>query len=86
MHYNADLIILDEPTDALAVKEVRKVSISVRRIKDPAGLRFTSSTILPTSMRSPIAWPPDRGRFVAEISPKNMSVPEVTEYLIALQH
>jgi simple sugar transport system ATP-binding protein len=28
----------------------------------------------------------DRGRIVAEISPKNMTVPELTEYLIDLQH
>ena len=34
MHYNADLIVLDEPTAALAVKEVRKVLDFVRRIKD----------------------------------------------------
>ena len=34
MHYNADLIILDEPTAALAVKEVRKVLDFVGRIKD----------------------------------------------------
>ena len=33
MHYNADLIILDEPTAALAVAEVRKVLDFVRRIK-----------------------------------------------------
>ena len=34
MHYNADLIILDEPTAALGVAEVRKVIDFVRRIKD----------------------------------------------------
>ena len=33
MHYNADLIVLDEPTVALAVAEVRKVLDFVRRIK-----------------------------------------------------
>ena len=33
MHFNADLIVLDEPTAALAVKEVRKVLDFVRRIK-----------------------------------------------------
>ena len=33
MHYKADLIVLDEPTVALAVKEVRKVLDFVRRIK-----------------------------------------------------
>ncbi len=34
MHFNADLIVLDEPTAALAVKEVRKVLDFVKRIKD----------------------------------------------------
>ena len=34
MHYDADLIVLDEPTAALAVKEVRKVLDFVRRIKE----------------------------------------------------
>ena len=33
MHFNADLIILDEPTAALGVAEVRKVIDFVRRIK-----------------------------------------------------
>ena len=33
MHYNADLIILDEPTVALGVAEVRKVLDFVRGIK-----------------------------------------------------
>src|SRR5262249_32856189 len=33
MHFNADLIVLDEPTVALAVKEVRKVLDFIRRIK-----------------------------------------------------
>ena len=33
MHYNADLIVLDEPTAALGVAEVRKVIDFVRRIK-----------------------------------------------------
>ena len=33
MHYNADLIVLDEPTAALGVAEVRKVVDFVRKIK-----------------------------------------------------
>jgi simple sugar transport system ATP-binding protein len=28
----------------------------------------------------------DRGRIVSEINPKEMTVPDLTEYLIALQH
>ena len=56
MHFNADLIVLDEPTVALAVAEVRKVLDFVRRIKDRAGPASTSSTTSPTSTRSPTGW------------------------------
>ena len=57
MHFNADLIVLDEPTAALGVEEVRKVLEFVRRIKQSGPrLRSISSTISPMCMRSPIAW------------------------------
>jgi simple sugar transport system ATP-binding protein len=36
MHFNSDLIVLDEPTAALGVKEVRKVLDFIRRIKEAA--------------------------------------------------
>ena len=51
MHYNADLIVLDEPTAALGVAEVRKVVDFVRRIRTPAAPASTSSTISPMCMR-----------------------------------
>lgn len=38
MHFDADLIVLDEPTAALAVKEVRKVLEFVEAGKIPGGL------------------------------------------------
>ena len=57
MHYNADLIILDEPTVALAVTEVRKVLDFVAADQGLGpGLRSTSSTTSPTCTRSPTGW------------------------------
>ena len=40
MHYNADLIVLDEPTAALGVAEVRKVVEFVRRSNIPGALHL----------------------------------------------
>jgi simple sugar transport system ATP-binding protein len=86
MHYNADLIILDEPTVALAVKEVRKVLDFVRRIKDSGRaaiyIEHNLAHVHGVADRLIVL---DRGRIVAEIVPKDMSVTDLTEFLIALQ-
>src|SRR5262245_53688275 len=86
MHYNADLIILDEPTVALAVKEVRKVLDFVRRIKESGRaaiyIEHNLAHVHQVADRMVVL---DRGRIVAEIAPRDMSVTELTEYLIALQ-
>ena len=87
MHYNADLIILDEPTVALAVAEVRKVLDFVRRIKESGRacvyIEHNLAHVHDVADRLVIL---DRGAIVSEITPKDMSVTELTEYLIALQH
>jgi simple sugar transport system ATP-binding protein len=87
MHFNADLIVLDEPTVALAVSEVRKVLDFVRRIKESGRacvyIEHNLAHVHEVADRLVVL---DRGAIVAEISPKTMSVPELTEYLIALQH
>ncbi|WP_421723924.1 ATP-binding cassette domain-containing protein [Bauldia sp.] len=86
MHYNADLIILDEPTVALAVAEVRKVLDFVRRIKESGRaciyIEHNLAHVHEVADRLIVL---DRGRIVAEILPKNMSVMELTEYLIDIQ-
>ena len=86
MHYNADLIVLDEPTAALAVKEVRKVLDFVRRIKASGRaciyIEHNLAHVHEVADRMIML---DRGRVVSEVSPKDMSVIELTEYLIALQ-
>ncbi|MCP4385001.1 MAG: sugar ABC transporter ATP-binding protein [Hyphomicrobiales bacterium] len=87
MHYEADLIILDEPTVALAVAEVRKVLDFVRRIKESGRaciyIEHNLAHVHEVADRLIVL---DRGRIVAEILPKNMSVIELTEFLIELQH
>ncbi len=87
MHYNADLIILDEPTVALAVKEVRKVLDFVRRIKDEGRaaiyIEHNLAHVHQVADRLVVL---DRGTVVAEILPRNTTVTELTEYLIELQH
>jgi simple sugar transport system ATP-binding protein len=87
MHYDADLIILDEPTVALAVAEVRKVLDFVRRIKESGRasiyIEHNLAHVHEVADRLIVL---DRGRIVSEILPKEMSVVELTEYLIDLQH
>jgi simple sugar transport system ATP-binding protein len=86
MHYNADLIVLDEPTAALAVAEVRKVLDFIRRIKQSGRaciyIEHNLAHVHDVADRLIIL---DRGRVVSEVQPKDMSVVELTEYLIELQ-
>jgi simple sugar transport system ATP-binding protein len=87
MHYNADLIVLDEPTAALGVAEVRKVTDFVRRIKSSGRacvyIEHNLAHVHEVADRLIVL---DRGAIVSEILPKDMSVIELTEYLIDLQH
>ena len=87
MHYNADLIVLDEPTAALGVAEVRKVIDFVRRIKQSGRacvyIEHNLAHVHEVADRLIVL---DRGAVVAEILPREMSVVELTEYLIQLQH
>ena len=86
MHFNADLIVLDEPTVALAVKEVRKVLDFVRNIKASGRacvyIEHNLAHVHEVADRMVVL---DRGEVVADVSPKDMSVPELTEFLIDLQ-
>ena len=86
MHFDADLIILDEPTVALAVKEVRKVLDFVRRIKDSGRaciyIEHNLAHVHEVADRLVVM---DRGRIVADVAPRDMTVPELTTFLIDLQ-
>jgi simple sugar transport system ATP-binding protein len=85
MHYDADLIVLDEPTAALAVKEVRKVLDFVRRIKESGRacvyIEHNLAHVHEIADRLIVL---DRGRIVSEIRPQDMSVADLTDYLISL--
>jgi len=87
MHFNADLIVLDEPTAALGVKEVRKVLDFVRRIRASGRacvyIEHNLAHVHEVADRLIVL---DRGEIVMEISPREMSVTALTEYLIDLQH
>lgn len=87
MHYNADLIVLDEPTAALGVAEVRKVIDFVRRIKQSGRaciyIEHNLAHVHEVADRLIVL---DRGRIVTEIRPADMTVAELTDYLIGLQH
>jgi simple sugar transport system ATP-binding protein len=78
--------VLDEPTAALAVKEVRKVLDFVRRIKSSGRaciyIEHNLAHVHEVADRMVVL---DRGRVVSEVRPKDMSVIELTEYLIDLQ-
>ena len=87
MHYDADLIILDEPTVALAVAEVRKVLDFVKLIKQSGRaciyIEHNLAHVHEVADRLVVL---DRGAVVAELSPKDMSVADLTDYLIQIQH
>lgn len=87
MHFNADLIVLDEPTVALAVAEVRKVLDFIRAIKASGRaciyIEHNLAHVHAVADRLVVL---DRGAIVADIVPATMSVAELTEYLIGLQH
>jgi simple sugar transport system ATP-binding protein len=86
MHYKADLIVLDEPTAALGVAEVRKVLDFVRLIKTSGRacvyIEHNLAHIHEVADRMIVV---DRGRIVSEVRPKDMSVADLTEYLVQLQ-
>jgi simple sugar transport system ATP-binding protein len=85
MHYDADLIVLDEPTAALAVKEVRKVLDFVRRIKESGRacvyIEHNLAHVHEIADRLVIL---DRGAIVAEMRPQDLSLADLTDYLIGL--
>jgi simple sugar transport system ATP-binding protein len=86
MHFNADLIVLDEPTTALAVNEVRKVLEFVRRIKqDGRACVYIEHNLAHVHEVADRLIVLDRGEIVAEIKPPDMAVAELTEFLIDLQ-
>lgn len=86
MFFDADLIILDEPTTALAIKEVQKVLDFVRSIKESGRaaiyIEHNLAHVHGLADRLVVL---DRGRILADIRPADMSLQELTEFLINTQ-
>ena len=86
MYFDSDLIILDEPTVALAISEVRKVLDFVRSIKESGRaciyIEHNLAHVHELADRLVVL---DRGRIVADIKSGEMSLEELTRFLISLQ-
>jgi simple sugar transport system ATP-binding protein len=86
MYFDADLIILDEPTVALALKEVQKVLDFVRGIKESGRaciyIEHNLAHVHELADRLVIL---DRGEVVSVLGRGELSLADLTRYLIDLQ-
>lgn len=87
MHFEANLIILDEPTTALSLKEVRKVLNFVHRIKeaDKACIYISHDIedVYEISDRFVIM---DRGEIVSSIAKKDITLKALDDFLLEYAH
>jgi simple sugar transport system ATP-binding protein len=87
MHFEADLIILDEPTAALSLKEVRKVVNFVHKIKEGGKaciyISHDIQDVYEISDRFVIM---DRGSIVASILKKDITLKELDKFLLEYSH
>ncbi len=85
MHFDADLVILDEPTMALSLQEVTKVLNFIRKIKERGKscvyISHNIANVYPVSDRFVAI---DRGQVVADYKREDISVEELNEELIRL--
>jgi simple sugar transport system ATP-binding protein len=85
MHFRADLIVLDEPTTALAVSEVRKVLAFIEGVKTGGHaciyIEHNLAHVHEVADRVVIL---DRGRVVRNIKKGEMSLAELTSQMVAL--
>ncbi len=87
MYFDADLIILDEPTVALSLKEVQKVLDFVRKIKEGGkACVYISHNIPDVYQISDRFVVLDRGRVVAKIDKADITLGELDEFLLKLAH
>ena len=86
MYFDADLIVLDEPTVALAVKEVRKVLAFIEKIKKAGRaclyVEHNLAHVHEMADRMVII---DRGRVAGQVMRGEMTVSELTSYFLSLQ-
>ncbi len=87
MHFEAELIILDEPTVALSLKEVAKVLNFVHKIKDGGKaciyISHSIGDVYEIADRFVIM---DRGEIVASIEKKDISLKALDEFLLEYAH
>jgi simple sugar transport system ATP-binding protein len=87
MHFEADLIILDEPTVALSLKEVRKVLNFVHKIKESGKaslyISHNLADVYEISDRFIVI---DRGEIVASIEKAKITLKELDEFLLEYSH
>jgi simple sugar transport system ATP-binding protein len=87
MHFQAELIILDEPTTALSLKEVRKVLNFVHKIKEGGKaciyISHDIQDVYEISDRFVIL---DRGQIVASILKEEISLKALDEFLLEYAH
>jgi simple sugar transport system ATP-binding protein len=87
MHFEAELIILDEPTVALSLKEVAKVMNFVHKIKEAGKaciyISHAIADVYEISDRFVIL---DRGQIVASINKKDITLKELDEFLLEYAH
>ncbi|HET7839487.1 MAG TPA: ATP-binding cassette domain-containing protein [Rectinemataceae bacterium] len=87
MHFEAELIILDEPTVALSLKEVRKVLDFVHRIKEGGKASiYISHSITDVYEVCDRFIVIDRGEIVASIAKAEISLKALDEYLLEYSH
>jgi len=86
MHFDADLIVLDEPTVALALKEVRKVLDFIERIRSSGRaciyIEHNLAHVHELADRLVVI---DRGEIVSNIGRGEMSLHQLTDHLLSLQ-
>jgi simple sugar transport system ATP-binding protein len=87
MHFEANLIILDEPTVALSLKEVRKVLNFVHKIKEAGkACIYISHNIADVYEISDRFIVIDRGEIVASIERAKITLKELDEFLLEYSH
>jgi simple sugar transport system ATP-binding protein len=87
MHFEAELIILDEPTVALSLKEVRKVLNFVQKIKEANKaciyISHAMQDVYEISDRFVVM---DRGEIVASIEKKDITLKALDDFLLDYAH
>ena len=87
MYFEAELIILDEPTVALSLKEVQKVLTFVHKIKEAGKaciyISHSIADVYEISDRFVIM---DRGEIVASINKSDITLKALDEFLLEYSH